>query len=275
MNQGDQLPDMDAVAALMRETAAAEILPFFEKLAAHQVSEKQSGEIVTEVDVKAEQRLTDGLQAILQAPVVGEEGAAADPTIEQRLNHNGPVWIVDPLDGTRNFAKGKKCFAIIIAFCRGGSTLAGWILDPVTGELAWARAGEGAWIEDTRLHVAAPAPIAGMRGSVGRRRREKLDRRAAAGDAVRPAEGLRYGCIGMEYMDLARGRLHFADYALLKPWDHAAGVLLHGEAGGHAALFDDGSAYAPRPSMRERLLLAPDPDTWRALHDNLDFSLRD
>jgi fructose-1,6-bisphosphatase/inositol monophosphatase family enzyme len=73
-------------------------------------------------------------------------------------------------------------------------------------------------------------------------------------------------------MDVARGKLHFSAYGgRLKPWDHAAGVLLHREAGGYSAFFGDGSAYRPESGIvRGRLLLAPDRDGWAELHGFLD-----
>jgi fructose-1,6-bisphosphatase/inositol monophosphatase family enzyme len=107
-----------------------------------------------------------------------------------------------------------------------------------------------------------------MSGSLSRRRRERLAKRPDP--ETNPARALRYGCVGMEYVDLARGELHFAEYGILKPWDHAAGLLIHAEAGGYAAYTEDETAYRPAGDQHTRLLIAPDRQSWRGLRDILD-----
>ena len=77
---------------------------------------------------------------------------------------------------------------------------------------------------------------------------------------------VRYGCAGREYMDLGTGALDFAQYTRLKPWDHAAGVLIHRQAGGFSALRGHGSPYRVEPRiLEETLLLAPDEESWQTL----------
>jgi fructose-1,6-bisphosphatase/inositol monophosphatase family enzyme len=76
-----------------------------------------------------------------------------------------------------------------------------------------------------------------------------------------------FRCAGQEYLALASGRAHFALYHRLLPWDHAAGWLLHREAGGYARRLD-GSAYTPR-TYDGGLLLTPDEASWSALHEVL------
>jgi fructose-1,6-bisphosphatase/inositol monophosphatase family enzyme len=84
----------------------------------------------------------------------------------------------------------------------------------------------------------------------------------------REAPCLQLRCAAAEYLMLAAGRIHYALYRRLLPWDHAAGQLIHAEAGGHSAHFD-GATYAPLPASREGLLLAPDRASWAALHATL------
>ncbi len=266
------LPDIDEVIRIVREVAAAEILPRFGKLASSDISEKGPGDLVTTADVMAEKRLSAALIALEPgSAVIGEEAADGDASVFEGLRGAAPAWLVDPVDGTHNFAHGKPCFAVIVAYVRGGETVAGWILDPISEEIAWAAAGEGAWLEKAdgakrRLRVAAPAPMAEMRGSLGHRLRRRLAAKGRTGGEV-PARLTHYRCAGREYMDLARGDLHFACYARrLKPWDHAAGVLIHREAGGFAALTEGGAPYRPEPGIFPgTLLLAPDQAIWRRL----------
>lgn len=266
MTAADRLPDMEKVSAVMAAVAAEEIMPLYGHLSAAQIDAKDSGEIVTAADLRAEQRLGEELNAIYPgAALIGEESVSADPSLAQPLAGDGPLWIIDPLDGTRNFANGKPCFAVIVAFCRAGRTLAGWIHNPLDGQTASARLGEGAWMGGQRLRVAPALPISEMSGSMSRWRRDKLAE--TIDPAGLPARALRYGCVGMEYVDLARGALHFAEYGILKPWDHAAGLLIHAEAGGYAAFAGDETPYRPVAELHARLLIAPDKQSWRGLRD--------
>lgn len=269
------LPDIDTVTGIVRTVAAQEVMPRFRNLADHDVAEKSHpGDLVTTADVEAEKRLTAALGALVPGSVViGEEGAEADPGLFGALAGEAPVWLIDPVDGTLNFARGEACFAVVVAYCLGGETRAGWILDPVTGRAAWAAAGEGAWMVDNgtddarKLRAAPPRAVDQMTGSLGPRLAKRVRERAIAGQGEVPKRTVRYGCTGQEYLDLGAGTLDFSQYTRLKPWDHAAGVLIHAEAGGYSRLTNDGAAYRPIPGIDERTLLcAPDAASWANLH---------
>jgi fructose-1,6-bisphosphatase/inositol monophosphatase family enzyme len=120
-----------------------------------------------------------------------------------------------------------------------------------------------------------------MVGSLDYRRMRRLKARTAAGGGARSDAGadaaagacaalphfVRLGSSGREYLDLVRGRLDFAEYTRLKPWDHAAGVLMHREAGGISRLRDSLEPYRPRPGIVPgTLLLAPDERSWTELN---------
>lgn len=262
------IPDTERVTRIIRETAAREIMSRFQRLSKHDVTEKRPGDLVTTADIEAEKRLGEALRGLLPgSTVVGEEAAEKNPELLKLIDRTAPVWVIDPLDGTHNFAHGVPCFAVIVAYCVAGETMAGWIHDPVADITAWTAKGEGAWVDGRRLRVASPAAIGRMRGSLGWKLRKRLAAQRDPG--VIPARTARYGCVGREYMDLGRGELHFAHYEKrLWPWDHAAGVLLHREAGGFSAFTDGRVPYGPSgPGIRETaLLLAPDGASWDALH---------
>lgn len=263
------LPDRERVSDIIRAVARDVVMPRFRALERHEVSEKAPGDLVTIADLESEVLLAESLTALLPgSTVVGEEGYERNNALLDALGGSAPVWLVDPVDGTHNFAHGKACFALIVALCEGGRTRAGWIYDPVNDRMAWAAEGQGCWIEGERVHAARPAPVDVCVGSAGDRVRRRLDAMRGQPGAVVPKQLTRYRCVGREYMDLAAGALHFARYAgKLKPWDHAAGVLMHTEAGGYACLIDSGQPYAPVPRiLREALFLAPDADSWRTLH---------
>ena len=261
----------DSVSDLIRAVAADEILSRFKNLSDSDVREKtRPGDLVTVADLAAEAALSEQLPALLTgSAVVGEEGAEADPDSLSVLATDRPVWVIDPVDGTRNFADGKPCFAVIVALCQGGETLAGWIYDPLGDQIHFAALGQGAFAGTGAeeawqpLRAAQADAIEAMDGSLSRYAREKL-----AGRTPHPKRVARYGSVGREYMDLASGGLHFGLYGgRLKPWDHAAGVLIHAEAGGVSGLFPDRVAYGPAGVMDgHRLLLAPDPVSWKKIH---------
>lgn len=253
------LPDIDKVTALIREVTEAEILPRFRRLEDEDTWEKRSGSVVTVADQAAEKRLAAGLRGIVPgAHVVGEEAVEDDPSILELLLDDDPVWIVDPVDGTRNFAAGEIGFAVIVAYVVGGETRAGWIHRPMDGVTATAVAGEGAWIDGARVRVAVAAPESEMTGSLGARLRRNT---AFSG---RFAGVTNTKCCGVDYLAIISGGIHFAYYRSLKPWDHAAGQLMHREAGGYSACLD-GASYRPGTPGEGGLLLTPDDEIWSAL----------
>ena len=275
------IPDVSTVAALTREVAAIEILPRFRRLEASDITSKNSpSDLVTTADIEAERRLTRALTALLPGSVVvGEEAAEGNPDILLALAGDDPVWLVDPVDGTRNFVRHDPRFAVIVALCVAGETRAGWILDPVSNALAWAVEGQGAWLEDAkgrhRLQVSAAKSIGDMTGSLGVKLGNRLRDPATLGFAEAPKRVVRYGCTGQEYLDLARGALDFARYHRLKPWDHAAGVLIHAEAGGYGAIAEDGRPYRPEPRVSpDTVMVAPDRASWNALRTALNDAMQ-
>jgi len=246
--------DVERVAGILREVAAAEILPRFRNLTAGQIREKQPGQLVTEADIEAERVLTNRLAEILPGSAcVGEEAVAVNPALLTLLDQPGAVWVIDPVDGTSNFAQGLSRFAVILALVVDGITRIGWIYDPVSDRMTMAERGSGAWQSGQRLSVLPGGPLDTLTGSVKR----------SARLAGRVAKVGRKGSAAHDYLDLVSGILHFAHFHRLMPWDHAAGVLIHAEAGGYGRLID-GNPYRPRLD-HGGLLLAPDQECWSSL----------
>jgi fructose-1,6-bisphosphatase/inositol monophosphatase family enzyme len=266
--QSMTVPDLDRVAGLIREVAEAEILPRFRRLEDHHSWEKRPGSVVTVADEAAEKRLEDALLGLVpEAVALGEEAAEADKSIFERLLDDQPVWVIDPLDGTRNFAAGKSAFAMIVAYVVAGETLAGWIHDPVQDRTVMAAAGKGARTGDgTALRIADSAPLDAITGVLGPR----LTRHKPFSGRFRAISNSK-SC-GVDYARLAAGEIHFAYYRGLMPWDHAAGALLHSEAGGFNACLD-GRPYRSCERGIGGLLMAPDKATWQAIADAIPDAL--
>ncbi|HEY9548370.1 MAG TPA: inositol monophosphatase family protein, partial [Kiloniellaceae bacterium] len=143
--------DVAKVSAVIEEIAAEDVLPRFQSLAAEEIHEKIAGELVTVVDLAVERRLSAQLRDLLPGSlVVAEEAVHADPDLMQQLDTAAPVWIIDPIDGTRNFAHGRPVFAIMVGLAQAGESLAAWILEPVSGRFGVAERGGGAWMGGKR-----------------------------------------------------------------------------------------------------------------------------
>lgn len=249
--------DSDRVAELIRETAAAELLPRFGNLAAGDVRQKRPGDVVTVADEAAERRLAVGLAKILPGvPVVGEEAVEKDAGLLDLIARPGEAcWVVDPLDGTANFAAGRDRFAIIVCLVRDTAPVAGWILDVPRGHLAEAHRGDGATVDGERVKGREPEEGQGrpLVGYVGYRIIKEFDRQLASQQRARLGRLSTLSCAGLEYIELLSGRADFNLYRMTKPWDHAAGALMMREAGGGSVQFN-GAPYAPSQAMAAGLI---------------------
>ena len=259
------------VEELLRRVAEQEILSRFGKLERHEIHAKTSrhNDLVTTADLEAENRLVEGLTKLLPgSSVIGEEEAFRNPDILKRISSSDqPVWTVDPLDGTGNFAKGKPCFAMICALFEGGETQMGWILDPIAGVCATSRRGEGVYLSGQKLKIKSPEAVTSMTGSLGDGMRKRVNERIENGETGLPQHLVRYHCCGREYLDLLLGKIHFALYGgRLMPWDHAAGTLMISEAHGYGRICQSKDEYDPASHGKgEQLLLAPDESSFDAL----------
>ncbi|SDF71981.1 fructose-1,6-bisphosphatase [Limimonas halophila] len=263
--------DPETVRKLIADVAAREITPRFRALSHGEVRQKKPGDLVTIADEAAEERLEAALTALVPDSVcVGEEAAARDRGVLDVLQEHRPVWVIDPVDGTGNFAHGRTPFAVMVALVEGGETLAAWIHDPIAGWTASAERGGGAWLNGERLQVATPPadPLA-LRGTlhVGSHGNRGIQRQVNHGrNHLGVVKSQR--CAGAEYVMLARGEQDYGLFTKLEPWDHAPGALILTEAGGVARLLD-GLPYSPGAPRTNGLLLAANEATWSRVYATL------
>jgi fructose-1,6-bisphosphatase/inositol monophosphatase family enzyme len=268
--------DTERVATYIRETARAVILPRFRALGQDDVREKKPGDPVTVADTEAEQELTRRLRTVIAgANVLGEESVAEDPSRLAWLSAEAPVWIIDPIDGTANFAAGKPEFCSMLALVEGDRLLASWIHEPLPGRTTCAVAGSGIEVFGTPRPVSLEADkhTKEMRGvmAVGHKGRADLVQRAAHLKSQIEIEQVRsLRCAGFDYLRLLAGELDFLLFSGVMPWDHAAGALLVQERGGLAGyLGDEGRYVASRALTAEGVLAAARPDDWRRISAHL------
>lgn len=258
--------DLKIVSIFIRDTARALILPRFRALGSGDIREKKPGDLVTIADIETERELTRLLRDVAKdVHVLGEESVAEDPSRLALLSSDAPVWIIDPVDGTANFAKGAPGFAVIVALARRGAVEAGWIYDPLGDVMIAAKKGGGAWLGEERLAVAADVPPERMTGSAYGRAKSGLRAAKALNESGRIRGVHNQGCSGLEYMALARGISQFSLHSRSLPWDHAAGMLIVSEAGGCAS-FLDGSVYDVRIIDRP-VLSAASVISWQTIRD--------
>jgi fructose-1,6-bisphosphatase/inositol monophosphatase family enzyme len=245
--------------ALLRDVSQRAILPYYQKLASHQIEAKLADDVVTVADKLSEDMLGEGLRRIADLPIVGEEAAFADPAVFDRLARD--CWIVDPLDGTRNFARGAPPFGILIAMASGGEAHTGWIYDVLSERFCIAHRGKGAFVNGEKiasLPTGEAKPVAAV---------SLLFMDMAKRDGVLAGIGDHYRlvdvpwCAAEQYPRLALGENDVSIFERTLPWDHAAGALWLNEAGGKAARMD-GSPYRVDQWERKGLLGAASPALW-------------
>ncbi|SHN49785.1 inositol monophosphatase family protein [Erythrobacter sanguineus] len=250
----------DEIRDLMRFAAQRSILPRFRQLADHEVEMKGVDDPVTIVDREVEAFLTEALTRLAPGvAVVGEEAVHADKAVLEALS--GQCWIIDPLDGTANFAEGKEPFGIIIALADAGRAVAGWIYDPNRDRFCHTRAGEGAFVNGTRI----TARTTGQERPVSAVSRIFLTPEQSAMVDARLAPHYSLvdipRCAAEQYPRLALGENDVSSFKRTLAWDHAAGVLWLNEAGGKAARLD-GSEYRVDEQDKPGLVGASSPAIW-------------
>ncbi|ALE16256.1 Inositol-1-monophosphatase [Altererythrobacter epoxidivorans] len=249
-----------AVLDLVRQVSETIILPRFRNLSASDIIEKSADDLVTIADREAEDALNEGLARIEPSiAIVGEEAAHADPSVLQALS--GDCWIVDPIDGTHNFAHGQAPFGILVARAEGGIATSGWIYDCLTGRFCSAHSGAGAFVNEERIAAQSTGttpPIAAIsRLFLTERQCAALDREIAPHYGIVDIPR----CAAEQYPRLALGQNDVSSFERTLPWDHAAGVLWLNEAGGKAARHD-GSQYRVDEYEKPGLIGASSPAIW-------------
>ncbi|MBS27489.1 MAG: inositol-1-monophosphatase [Alphaproteobacteria bacterium] len=255
-----QSPDPNRVVELIAAAAAEIILPRFRALGDGEIDEKDGGELVTVADLETETWLTRELTKLQPgSTVVGEEAVFADRSVFERFNGDAPVWVIDPIDGTWNFAHGREIFAVIIGYVVNGQVAAGWIYEPVLRNVVVGVRGDGVQINGENVELGGKGRDDGYVGTAARHLFVRAEQ-----DSTTIREVFRPNCAGHEYVQILSGERAFSAYTKLMPWDHAAGSFLVREAGGYSALLDRGHYDLARPSGE--LLTARSREVWQEVH---------
>ncbi len=256
-----------AVHAIMLDAAQRAVLPHYQRLAASEISDKAADDAVTIADLESEAILAEALarllpEAVPRPSLVGEEAVHADPAVVDRLG-DALCWIIDPIDGTNNYAAGRPPFGILIALAQAGETVGGWILNPLTGRFCSAERGHGARIDGDPVRARASGetpPVAAISLLYADpARREAL--KSHINPHYRVVDIPR--CAAEQYPRLVLGVNDVSVFERTLAWDHAAGVLFVNESGGKVARAD-GSPYRV-DDRRKGLIAAASPALWDEL----------
>ncbi|HPF41640.1 MAG TPA: inositol monophosphatase family protein [Phycisphaerae bacterium] len=207
---------------------------------------KEEGNLVSQADLASERAILERIRASFPEDAVLAEETASTTQAADRL------WIIDPLDGTNNFAHGLPWFSVSVAYYEQGEPRHGAVLNPVSGELFFATRGGGAVCNDRKLCVSSAESIADCLVATG----FYYDRGESMRATLRHIEGLftsgvhgirRFGCASLDMCGVAAGCYGAYFEHFLSPWDFAAGRLIVEEAGGRVTDYR-GESLGTKPS---------------------------
>ncbi len=263
------------VINLVRRAAQSEIMPRYQNLADFEIASKsRDDDLVTQADLAAEAMITRGLLRLFpNAQVVGEEAVAKTPDLRDTMSDHEFTFVIDPIDGTWNYAKGVAVFGVILSVLRFGVPVFGILYDPMRDDYVIAdHATQSTRFVPARgaartLTTASEKSVEDLQGYVhlGLMPKDVQFELAPVLPNFRRTTVLRCSC--HEYRLIALGHADFCLSATLNPWDHAAGVLACQLAGG-VAQFLDGSPYNARQTTGY-LLTATSQHTWDQIADLL------
>lgn len=219
--------DTAAVTAAIQHVTEEIILPRFGALDSSDMKHKSPGDLVTIADQEAEVALGAIFAAYTpQALVVGEEAISAHPHLLDGVDQAEQAWVIDPVDGTNNFARGSDNFGVMVAELRRGITTRAWIWQPRYHKMFVAERGAGVWLNDQRL-IRTIEGDEDIRAAVPKGLRHHLVPGFQLQGTVRAC--------AVDYPMVLEGQLDALAYRKQHPWDHLPGTLMITELGGHCA----------------------------------------
>ncbi|MEM9410779.1 MAG: inositol monophosphatase family protein, partial [Planctomycetota bacterium] len=187
--------------------------------------------LVTKADLDAERSIIEAIQSHFPDHTILSEESHPEAALTEHL------WVIDPLDGTNNFAHGIPHYSVSIAYSQHGIVQCGVVINPATGEMFWAEQGKGAWLGELPIQVSVEETLQQSMLATG----FYYDRGQMMRETLATIETLfennirgirRFGSAALDLCFVASGRFTgFFEYTLF-PWDFAAGLLIAEEAGG-------------------------------------------
>jgi len=259
----------DKIAEIIKDVAQTKIVPRFQALQDHEISTKSGpSDLVTIADLESEIELTRIFKDILPGSyVVGEEAVSKNEMDMSILGtQSDPIWVIDPVDGTHNFAHGVPRYATIIALVKGGETVQSWIYDIPNDRLAVAEQGAGVELSGQRItYPQMDKSLNETRGFISRKflpEKLKIELKDVLDQEFGNIET--YLCCAHEYLDILAGQSFFSLYSRIRPWDHLAGAMMMEETGGFVRKWDK-SLYRPGDE-RGGVICTPNEAVWDEIY---------
>lgn len=255
------LPDLKVLRQLVRTCAQEELLPRFADVGRHV---KRDGSIVTEADHAMQDRVQKELATNWpEYDFLGEEMPRQEKHEVLAASGGRGLWILDPLDGTSNFAAGVPFFSVSLALLINGRPEIGLVYDPIRDECFVAQRGSGSWLNGLSMGTQVPVhlPLARTIAVVDFKR---LDRTLAAKLGAEPPFGSQrnFGSSALDWCWLADGRFHVYLHGGQKLWDYSAGILILTEAGGQAVTFEGEEVFTSKLETRS-VVATRDPELFQ------------
>lgn len=211
------------------------------------IQQKGVIDLVTEFDKRSEEIIISAIQQKFPEHAILAEESGHHPTISEYQ------WVIDPLDGTTNFAHGIPFFAVSIALLKNNSPVLGVVYDPLRNEMFSAELGQGAILNNNPIHVSARTELGQAVISTGFPYDLRTNPRNNLAQFVQfqlRTQAVRHlGAAALDCSWTAMGRLDGYWEFGIKPWDIGAGALIVGEAGGRVTLADGDDDFLSNDSI--------------------------
>jgi myo-inositol-1(or 4)-monophosphatase len=229
--------------------AREELLPRFARV---ERQHKRDGSVLTEADLAVQSRLAVQLQQQWPDTVfLGEEMTSVEQA--DLLTSGQPVWCLDPLDGTSNFAAGIPFFSVSLALLQQGEVVLGMVYDPIRDECFSASSEQGARLNGEPLVVKETGLELKQTTALIDFKRLEKDLATRLVTAIPYASQRSFGSVALDWCWLAAGRCHLYLHGRSNIWDYAAGNMIFNAAGGYSCTLDGETVFThaltPRSSV--------------------------
>ena len=211
-----------------------------QRLGSAQISNKGDIDLVTEADIAAEELIIDRIRS--HYPLHGILAEESGEAVQQGTSRSEWKWIIDPLDGTTNYAHGYPCFCVSIAVEHAGTLEIGVVYDPMRDEMFAAERGQGATLNERRIRVSSVEQLNSAMMCTGfpYNVRTRPDFARDFTNFTLHAQAVRRdGSAALDLAYIACGRFDGFWEDGLNPWDVAAGAILISEAGGRITNYEN------------------------------------
>ena len=247
------------------------ILHYYKNMKSEDISTKSSNDdFVSIADKKSEKFISDLLIGFLGVnDLLGEETAFLDKNYDKYL-HNSLLWVVDPIDGTKNYINGKEDFCSMVSLVSSMVPIATFIYYPLKNTFVYAFKNFGAYIVDTNTKISSkllikPYKSLKILGSGGSKGIPENYRQSILNNLKTNTKRLFIGSAGIETIMLAKNEIQFIFHGRVTPWDHSPMDLITKEAGGFVYMAINKDEFNIK--SKGSILAACDIKTWDKTRD--------